>query len=853
MKTKQIALSGVLLGVLAGLVGCGGNDNKQSNSSKPGNSSVPSGSISTNNPNQKYDNDTTPLVLSTQELDGVFNPFFSTSGTDSSIVGMTQLGMLSTDKDGNIAYGEDQPSVVLDYEQKTEGTGDDQTTTYTFVLKNNILFSDGKPLTMKDVLFNLYLYLDPVYTGSATMYSTEIVGLKEYRTQSDNENEQDSFEETFQSAAQERIDNLCYVIAEINKEAGGQTNISNVDTLKTALQNKEGEYKGIFDYADKFVEDFEKAGEEFKKELNTDFNNNMGTAEDLGLANDVEAFLYVEGYITIDYDKDVNDPERIDYALGKEFGLTATREEAIDAVYNAIYPADVETILQYYMTSTTLKVEFSAEAKENYFKNTSMVYKNIEGIKVCQGDVKIGDKTYPKATLDSTGKPTSGYEALTITIEGVDPKAIWNFAFSVSPMHYYSSQKEIERFDYVEHFGVEYGSMEFMNNVVKDNDKIGLPVGAGPYQVSNMDGETMKNAKIEARDFWKDNVVYFHRNDNFLLGAPKIRLVRYQVFPQETILDSLFQGQVHYCEPSAKQEIIKNLNDNANNGFGYSSTKTLGYGYIGINPTYVENIYVRRAIMHAMNTELTTEYYPGTAEVIYRPMSKVSWAYPDGATPYYEYDATGQTSLQLFEKAGYRVKKTSDKKNVLVDSKGKQFELKFTIAGESSDHPAFNTMNKAAEILNRIGCKITVVNDTNALSKLNSGSLAVWAAAWSSTIDPDMYQVYHKDSTATSTLNWGYDTIENNENRFPTETAIIDELSDLIEQGRSTLVQETRKAIYAEALDLVMELAVELPTYQRDDLFAYNTKVLNVNSMTPKAEISPYNGPMSKLWEVSFN
>ena len=50
-----------------------------------------------------------------------------------------------------------------------------------------------------------------------------------------------------------------------------------------------------------------------------------------------------------------------------------------------------------------------------------------------------------------------------------------------------------------------------------------------------------------------------------------------------------------------------------------------------------------------------------------------------------------------------------------------------------------------------------------------------------------------------------------------------------------------------------MELAVELPTYQRDDLFAYNTNVLDINSMTPKAEISPYNGPMSRLWEVSFN
>ena len=35
-------------------------------------------------------NETTRLVLSTTELDGVFNPFYSSSGPDNSVVGMTQ-------------------------------------------------------------------------------------------------------------------------------------------------------------------------------------------------------------------------------------------------------------------------------------------------------------------------------------------------------------------------------------------------------------------------------------------------------------------------------------------------------------------------------------------------------------------------------------------------------------------------------------------------------------------------------------------------------------------------------------------------------------------------------------------
>ena len=108
-------------------------------------------------------NESTRLVLSTQELDGVFNPFYSSSAPDGSIVGMTQLSMLSSDKYGKVAYGENEACVVLDYETEfvTNSKGETEQTIYRFVLKNNLKFSNGTPLTMKDVLFNLYVYLDP--------------------------------------------------------------------------------------------------------------------------------------------------------------------------------------------------------------------------------------------------------------------------------------------------------------------------------------------------------------------------------------------------------------------------------------------------------------------------------------------------------------------------------------------------------------------------------------------------------------------------------------------------------------------------------------------------------------------
>lgn len=64
---------------------------------------------------------------------------------------------------------------------------------------------------------------------------------------------------------------------------------------------------------------------------------------------------------------------------------------------------------------------------------------------------------------------------MSIKIKDVDPKAIWNFAFSVAPMYYYSDAEHIAKFDYVSNFGVEYASQTFMNEVVNSPAKIGVP------------------------------------------------------------------------------------------------------------------------------------------------------------------------------------------------------------------------------------------------------------------------------------------------------------------------------------------------------------------------------------------
>ena len=833
-----------------------------------------------------YDNETSTLIFSTQEVDGVFNPFFSTSGTDSNVVGMTQISMLSNDKNGKPTYGDKEAVVTKDLQYFTTGSREagDQITTYYFVLKNNVKFSNGSPLTIKDVLFNYYVYLDPVYTGSSTIYSTDIVGLKEYRTQNESETEQEAFKEKFKDEAEKRIEALSSAANEIFKYHKGES-----ISAEKFTQYLQEEYVSVDEQYKYVVKDFEKAIALFKEELLSDFNNASDTYQNITftdkegnlykdlLTTNVEAFLYNEGYLTWDKKEAklvsslTNSPEEL---------KNWTKDQAINTVYQDKIPNSIEEVISFWATASQLYDFIVNEAMSEYFRLNGKKIKSISGITFAnmEGSVEVNGVTYAKPEYNEDGSVKDGYnEVLCIKIHNVDPKAIWNFAIGVAPMYYYSDEEHIKAFDYKTNFGVEYGNQDFMEKVVRDPAKIGVPVGGGAYAASKSSGGI---SGIESGDFNQNGVIYFERNPYFIMGPAKIKKVCFQVVASNQMLNALYNNEIDFVEPNAKYETVQELKNKASSGIGSKSIKTSGYGYIGINASKVPDMAVRQAIMHSINTQECVDYYVNTASAIYRPMSTASWAYPEDCTPYYPYIGskipedlsvvnpayaeyvtslgkhTGDTLTQteqlnfikkLVESAGYTINSQG-----VYEKNGSTLQYTFTIAGEETDHPAWNAMYHAGEILNKVGFNITVTPDAQALKKLSTGALTVWAAAWGSTIDPDMYQVYHKDSNATSVLNWGYKQIlQNTGDKYSVEKALVEQLSDLIDQGRQTTDEAQRASIYAEALDIIMQLAVELPTYQRDDLFAYNLN--KIDESTLNSDTSPYKGLTSDLHNVSFN
>ncbi len=823
------------------------------------------------------------FVIMTEQLDGLFNPFFSTSSADGTIVGMTQIGMLSSkyvNGEVEVAYGENEPVAVKDYDIVENNDG---TVTYTFVLKNGILYSDGHPLTMEDVLFNYYVYLDPVYTGSNTLYSTDILGLAEYRTQTLGAGSGDNDDLISQQAAyraQARLNELVNLFnsqlkASATKEVG-------YEAMKAAIQD----HRVSAGYQDalsndpsqitneQLLADYEYALKLFREELGNDYNAAQESYVDepykshKEFENEIFCFMYTEGYVGVEYAEGSDgkiDRTTIQTLTRNYPESITTRDAAIEYVYNDKIARQMDIILQYWGCSATLMNEFSAKAKEvilheNVSRDGQLAVPNISGIvslghtDAAGSAITVNGTQYTVASghnADGTVTDPGEHDVLQITIDGVDPKAIWNFALSVAPQHYYGEGSSVPMNIAENKFGVEFASFDFMTKIVQSPRNIKIPMGAGPYKAT----DTSNSDSPSQSGFYTNNVVYFKANENFRttgegMENAKIANVRYQVVSSNNAIAALENGTVHYISPSLTTDNYEKLEQLAAKGMVTVSTDQLGYGYIGVNAAKINDINLRKAIMCAMNTSLALDYYrSGTASQIYWPMSKVSWAYPKGG------DATdnGKDYPQLGGWNEDVARKNIEKymQQAGVGAGDSELKVKFTIAGASlQDHPTYKVFRDAATLLNSMGWQVEVVCDTQALTKINTGSLEVWAAAWSSALDPDMYQVYHKDSSATSTLAWGYNYIKNSGSAE--EEDILDELSDYIDQARETNDKSKRSRLYMEAMGLVLDLAVELPVYQRSVLYAYNSKVLNTATMPAEADLNPYSSPLDRIWEIEF-
>lgn len=190
---KGLALALILCVSVSG-VGCSGN--KKDQKDKPAATEDATSEKATPVPKVEAggkgkDKSDVPLVVACNKLDKKFNPFTAETDDDRTAVDMTQLRLLTFDREGAVVKhaikGEKRRfnGETFSYEGpanlKVKRDREKDTTSYIIKLRKDLTFSDETPVTIDDVIFSMYAFADSSYQGEETFGSLPILGLQKYR------------------------------------------------------------------------------------------------------------------------------------------------------------------------------------------------------------------------------------------------------------------------------------------------------------------------------------------------------------------------------------------------------------------------------------------------------------------------------------------------------------------------------------------------------------------------------------------------------------------------------------------------------------------------------------------------
>ena len=735
----------------------------------------------------------TPLVVGYSAFNQKFSPFFSETEYDQDVWVMTSLGLLNSDRQGQIIMkgieGETHNYNGTDYTyygpadceivQKDDGTVD-----YNFKMREDLVFSDGEKVTIDDVIFSMYVLCDPTYDGNSTLYAAPIQGMAAYRA---------------------GMTTLAKALAAAGRDNADFTYWTEEQQTKF-WDNFD---KGLVPFAEGIVAACVEGG------MNTE-GDIAGAAANWGfdgLAADatIQDFAMAIG----------NQYGWVFSAMEKEVGNSDALSTMMDAdVYND-YP------------TTGVKTGESADS--------------ITGIK------KTGDYS------------------MTVTLDKVDATAIYQLGVTIAPLHYYGDPAQFDAEN--NKFGFPKGDLSSVRAKTTE------PMGAGPYKFLK----------------YEDGVVYFEANENYFLGAPKTKYLNFQqCMSDDDKLNGVITGTIDITDPTFSNDTVDAITK-ANNGSGVDGDKVttdtvdnLGYGYLGMSAACVnvggepgsdasKNLRKAFATVFSVYRDVAIEsYYGERASVINYPISNTSWAAPqptdDGYKVAFSVDVNGndiytsgmsaderyaaalQAALGYFEAAGYTV--TDGKLTAAPAGAKLEYELQIPAAG-SGDHPSFMMVSEAKKALETIGMNliITDLSDSSGLwTGIDAHQVDMWCAAWGATVDPDMYQIYYSDvANCKGDLSTGKNpyggAAQGGSNKM---YCIADpELDNLIMTARESLDQSYRKTMYKACLDIVVDWAVEVPVYQRQNAIIFSTERVNMSTVTP--DITTFYKWYSEIEKIELN
>ena len=723
---------------------------------------------------------TSTLVYATSTFGQKFSPFFYTTAYDEEVVSNFTGGLLAADRGGAIIHhgieGETVEYNGTDYTYYGMGDvdvvqNDDGSVDYNLTMRDDIVFSDGTPATIDVGIFGIYVMADPSYDGSSTVYALPIEGMADYYN---------SQQYLYKLLAEAGRDNTDFTLWD---EATQTAFWASVDAAGEKFAQEIIDYVVASYNTDEYAATIEATPDEIAADpaLQVKFGMNMWGYGD----------AWTEGATAADY------------------------WAAIEAAYGDIIEAsDTET------AGSSLFDLMDDFADYDKLVATGDDVPNIKGI------IRTGDYS------------------LTVHMTEYDATAIYNMSFIIAPLHHYG---DVSKYDYDNNkFGFDKGDLSGVKAKTTE------PLGCGPYIFKS----------------YENGVVTMEANPTYFLGEPKTKTILFKEGEDADYVPGIVTGTYDLAVPSISEETLNAITDANSNGELTGDTLTTflvdyrGYGYLGINADLVnidgdpgseESKALRKGFMTVLAVYRDTvinSYYGDRAAVIQYPISNTSWAAPQPADEGYraaysvdadgndifdssmndeqKYDAALKAAVTFFEKAGY----TFDADGKVVSAPaGAPESYEILIPGNGKqDHPTYGIATAASKALETIGIKLTV-NDVGSSvwnNALEGNTAQMWVAAWQSTADPDMYQVYHSSNAH------GKGT---NSNHYQVDDPALDAL---IIDGRTSADTEYRKSVYKQAMEIIMDWGVELPVYQRKDCTVAST--IRVDCDTLPKDMTPYWG-----------
>ena len=734
--------------------------------------------------------DETPLVVGYSPFSSKFSPFFSETAYDQDVYAMTQLGLLTSDRTGAIIYKGIEGETV-----NYNGTD------YTYYGPADLEVVENADGTVD---YNFTLREDLKFSDGEPLTVDDVIFSMYVLCDPTYEGNSTLYAQPIVGMAEYRA---------------GMTTLSKA--LAAAGRDNTDFTNWTEEQQTKFWDNFDKGLVPFAQEI-CDYVVSAGAAAE---TDSVAAKASQWGFTLAD-DATVED---FAMAIGEQYGwiFSAMEGETAGSALADLMDADV------YNDYPVMGVKTGESAA------------NISGIK------KIDD-----------------YH-MTVTMSKIDAVAIYQLGISIAPLHYYGDKA---LFDYDNNsFGFPKGDLSSVRA------KTTQPMGAGPYKFIKFENGT----------------VNFEANENYFQGAPKTKYVNFlECISDDDKLNGVTTGTIDITDPSMSSDTADAIVTANSNGELTGDKVTtdlvnnLGYGYIGMNsvvmsvggePSSQASKDLRKAfgtILSVYRDVAIDSYYGERASVINYPISDTSWAAPrpsdDGYKVAFSTDVNGNdiytsdmsaedkyaaaktAALGYLEAAGYTV---ADGK-VTAAPEGAKMEYEVWIPADGKgDHPSFMILTLAKDALAEIGMTLTIKDLTNSAdlwTALEAQQVAMWAAAWGATVDPDMYQIYYSDVADAGSATDGQNPLGGNAQGGSNYMYCIadPELDQLIMDARATTDQTYRKAMYKACLDIVIDWAVEIPVYQRQNAIIFSSERVNMDTVTP--DITTFYGWLSEVQNIEL-